>query len=147
MQDGFLSLPHSLLTFLQSNIYCKVGVNITANLECLQKDLTPSCLTPFAGQLEIGQMAYERHAALQATVGLPTLCQNILRCQIERNPAICVSPAWANTDLPSKFVTHAVLEVYAMWSLYTTLTTVKLPERVTSSASAGTPVVMHAPDG
>ena len=44
-------------------------------------------------------------------------------------------------------MTHAVLEVYAMWSLYTTLTTVKLPERVTSSASAGTPVVMHAPDG
>jgi hypothetical protein len=50
-------------------------------------------------------------------------------------------------DLPSEFVIHAALEVYAMWSLYTTLTTVKLPERVTSSTSAGTPVIMYAPDG
>ena len=148
MQDGYLSLPHSLLTFLQSNVYCKVGVNITANLERLQKDLTPSSRsTPFAGQLEIGRMAYERHAALSATVGLPTPCQNILRRQIKQDPAICLSPIWANMDLPSEFVVHAALEVYAMWSLYTTLTTVKLPKRVTSSTPAGTPVIMHAPDG
>ena len=148
MQGNYLSLPHSLLTFLQSSAYHKVGVNITANLERLCKDLAPSSRSPpFAGQLEIGQLAYEHHAALQATVGLPALCQSILRQQLNRDPAICISPLWASSSLPAKFTSYAVLEAYAMWSLYTVLTTIKLPERVTSSTPAGTPVVMHAPDG
>jgi len=148
LQGHYLSLPHSLLTFLQSSAYHKVGVNITANLERLCKDLVPSSRSPpFAGQLEIGQLAYEHHAASQATVGLPALCRSILRRQLNRDPAICISPLWASTSLPVKFSSHAVLEAYAMWSLYTTLTTIKLPVRVSSSTPAGTPVVMHAPDG
>ena len=70
LQGHYLSLPHSLLTFLQSSAYCKVGVNITANLERLWKDLAPSSRSPlFSGQLEIGQLAYAKHhAASQATV-------------------------------------------------------------------------------
>ncbi|KAF8833122.1 hypothetical protein BDN67DRAFT_986235, partial [Paxillus ammoniavirescens] len=108
MQDGHLSLPHCLLTFLQSNAYHKVDVNITANLEHLRKDLIPSSwLTPFAGQLEISQIVYEHCAALQATVGLSTLCRSILQHQIDWNPMICISPTWANMNLPSEFITHA----------------------------------------
>ena len=78
---------------------------------------------------------------------LPALCQSILRQQLNRDPAVCISPLWASTSLPAKFTNHAVLEAYAMWSLYSILTTIKLPERVSSSTPAGTPVVMHAPDG
>lgn len=148
MQDGGLQLPHALLAFLQSSSYLKVGVDITANLERLHKELIPSsCSTSFAGHLEIGRMAYNRRAALHPSIRLPTLCRNILRHRIDRDPSICISPVWASTNLPSEFSAHASLEVYAMWSLYTTLNSVKLPEKVSSLTPAGTPVIMRAPDG
>ena len=120
-------------------------MNITANLECLHRDLAPSSHSPpFAGQLEIGQLAYEHHAAFQATVGLPALCQGILRQQLNRDPAICISPLWASSSLPAKFTSYAVLEAYAIWSLYTILTTIKLPERVTSSTPDGRTIARGA---
>ena len=88
-------------------------------------------------------MAYDRHAALQVNVGLPTLCQTILRHRIDRDPAICLSPVWASVNLPLEFSAHAVLEFSAMWSLYATLNFIRL----SSLTAAGTPVIMHAADG
>ena len=109
--------------------------------------ISSSHSTPFAGQVEIGRMAYDRHAALQVNVGLPTLCQTILRHQIDRDPEICLSPVWASVNLSSEFSAHAVLEVYVMWSLYATLNFIRLSEKVFSLTAAGTPVIMRAADG
>lgn len=148
MQDGFISLPHSLLTFLQSRAYRKVGINVTSDLRRLQADCIPaSRLTPFSGQLDVGQMASERNAAHIGNTSMTTLCTNVLRKHITRDPMICISPLWGISELPPSFIEHAALEIYAMWSIYHALTAIEAPQKVTFSTPGGTAVTMYAPDG
>ncbi|KAG2103734.1 uncharacterized protein F5147DRAFT_808699 [Suillus discolor] len=148
MQDGYISLPHSLLMFFQSKAYRKVGVNVMSNLQRLQGDCIPACRSVlFAGSIDVGQMARERDAAPSGSSRIVTLCANVLRRRITRDSVVCISPAWGHSELPSQFVQHAVLESYATWSLYLTLTTVKAPQNVTGSTPGGTAVTMYAPDG
>ncbi|KAG1729206.1 uncharacterized protein EDB91DRAFT_1060137 [Suillus paluster] len=148
MQDGFISLPHSLLTFIQSRAYCKVGINVTSNLQRLHADCIPaSRLTPFAGQLDVGQMASERNAAHIGNTSMTTLCTNVLRKHVTQDPMICISPLWGISELPPSFIQHAALDIYATWSIYHALTAIEAPQKVTFSTPGGTAVTMYAPDG
>ena len=148
MQDGHISLPHRLLTFIQSSAYQKVGINITSNFQRLWNDCTENCHSlPFLGQVDLEHMAKTRTGTHQPVIGIEGLCASILRKQISRNPAISISSTWNQFDLPSSYIDHVVMEMYVISSLYSVLSTFNNPKEVSKTTPGGTPVKMLAPDG
>ncbi|KAG0702960.1 hypothetical protein DFH29DRAFT_998915 [Suillus ampliporus] len=134
--------------FLCDSRDCKVGINVTSNLQWLHVDCIPaSRLTPFAGQLDVGQMASERNAAHIGNTSMATLCTNVLRKHVTQDPMICISPLWGISELPPSFIQHAALDIYATWSIYHALTAIEAPQKVTFLTPGGTAVTMYAPDG
>jgi hypothetical protein len=74
VQHGHIELPHSLLTFLQSHFFKKVGINIGSNLKRLHRDCGfDESSPPFVGATELGAMAKERGAAVKRNVALADL--------------------------------------------------------------------------
>jgi hypothetical protein len=148
MQDGRISLPHRLLTFMQSAAYQKVGINIASSFQRLWNDCTENChFLPFLGQSDLEHMAKTRTGTHQPVIGIEGLCASILRKHVSRNPAISISRAWDQFYLPSSHIDHVVMEMYVIWSLYSVLSTFNNPKEVSKMTPGGTPVKMLAPDG
>lgn len=148
MQDGRISLPHRLLTFMQSAAYQKVGINIASCFQRLWNDCSENCHSlPFLGQGDLEHMAKTRTGTHQPVIGIEGLCASILRKRVSRNPAISISSAWDQFYLPSSYIDHVVMEMYVIWSLYSVLSTFNNPKEVSKMTPGGTPVKMLAPDG
>ena len=148
MHDGYISLPHRFLAFLQSHACRKVGINILSNLRRLWNDSAQSSRSPpFLGDIDLQQLAKARTNIQQSIFGIEGLCSLVLRKRILRDPAICVSKVWSQTDLPTSFFNHAVLETYALLSLYSTLSTLQCPREVSMTTPGGTHVKLFSPDG
>lgn len=148
MQDGRISLPHRLLTFMQSAAYQKVGINIASSFRRLWNDCTENCHSlPFLGQGDLEHMAKTRTTTYQSVIGIEGLCASILRKHISRNPAISISSTWDQFDLPSPYIDHVVMEMYVIMSLYSVLSNFNNPKEVSKMTPGGTPVKMLAPDG
>jgi hypothetical protein len=148
MQDGRISLPHRLLTFMQSAAYQKVGINIASSFQRLWNDCTENCHSlPFLGQGDLEHMAKTRTGTHQPVIGIEGLCASILRKRVSRNPAISISSTWDQFYLPSSYIDHVVMEMYVIWSLYSVLITFNNPKEVSKMTPGGTPVKMLAPDG
>ena len=148
MQDGHIFLPHRLLTFMQSAAYQKVGFNIMSSFQRLWNDCSENCHSlPFLGQVDLEHMAKTRTGTHQPVIGIEGLCTSILRKRISRNPAISISSTWDQSNLPTSFIDHVVMEMYAISSLYSILSTFNNPKEVSKMMPGGTPVKMMAPDG
>jgi hypothetical protein len=148
MQDGRISLPHRLLTFMQSAAYQKVGINIASSFRRLWNDCTENCHSlPFLGQGDLEHMAKTRTTTYQSVIGIEGLCASILRKHISRNPAISISSTWDQFDLPSPYIDHVVMEMYVIMSLHSVLSNFNNPKEVSKMTPGGTPVKMLAPDG
>ncbi|CDO73771.1 hypothetical protein BN946_scf185015.g99 [Trametes cinnabarina] len=148
IEDGIIKLPSSLLTFLRSPLYRKVGVNISADFKRLHADCGFATTDPpFAGHFELGAMAVSRNAALRRNVSLTELVRNVLRRSVEKDPVIRVSTHWADRELLPEFIHYAALDVYAVWEVYSALGTMDSAQLVTSESSGGTSVALYAPDG
>ncbi|KAG6379505.1 hypothetical protein JVT61DRAFT_9996 [Boletus reticuloceps] len=146
---GLIQISYQKTVYLiKSNAYLKVGMNIVSNFRRLHDDCTPTCQAlPFAGQVDLAQMARERGAAQPGVVGITTLCSNVLRNHLSQDPSICVSSTWGQAQLPASFINQATLDVYAVWAVYMALKTVDASQPVSSATPGGTPVTMFAPDG
>jgi hypothetical protein len=148
MRDGYISLPHRFLAFLQSQAYRKVGINILSNLRRLWNDSAQSPRSlPFLGDIDLQQLAKARTNTHQSIFGIDGLCSLVLRKHILHDPAICVSKVWSQTDLPTSFIDHAVLETYALSSLYSALSTMQCPREVSMTTPGGMHVKLFSPDG
>ncbi|KAF8130597.1 hypothetical protein EV363DRAFT_1296676 [Boletus edulis] len=102
---------------------------------------------PFAGQVDLAQMAREQGAAQLGVVGITTLCSNVLQNHLSQDLSICVSSTWGQAQLPASFINQATLDVYAVWAVYMALKTVNASQPVSSATPGGTPITMFAPDG
>ena len=148
MQDGRIFLPHRLLTFMQSAAYQKVGFNIASSFNRLWNDCSENCHSlPFLGQVDLEHMAKTRTGIHQPVIGIEGLCASILRKRISRNPAISISSTWDQSHLPASYIDHVVMEMYAISSLYSILSTFNNPKEVSKTTPGGTRVKMLAPDG
>ncbi|EIW52507.1 uncharacterized protein TRAVEDRAFT_24023 [Trametes versicolor FP-101664 SS1] len=148
IEDGKIRLPSSLLTFLRSPLYRKVGVNIGADFKKLFADCGFSLGDPvFAGHVELGALAVSRNAAMRRGVGLADLVRNVLRRSLNKDPNIRVSTRWADRELLPDFVAYAALDVYAVWAVYAILGTMETAQLVTTDSPGGSPVTLYASDG
>ena len=148
MQDGRIFLPHRLLTFMQSAEYQKVGFNIASSFNWLWNDCSENCHSqPFLGQVDLEHMAKTRTGTNLPVIGIEGLCASILRKRILRNPAISISSTWDQSNLPASYIDHVVMEMYAISSLYTILSTFNNPKEFSKTTPGGTRVKMLAPDG
>ncbi|KAF9231664.1 hypothetical protein BU15DRAFT_82124 [Melanogaster broomeanus] len=148
VENGYVNLPHSLLTFLRAPCFTKAGVGISADFKRLQKDcrFTPSS-QPFAGELELGTMARARGVQVKKNVGLGELVAVLLRHYLPNDPHIRVSPRWADPVLPPPYVEYATLDVYATLLVYLRLAGMTVTPPVTATTPARTPVTLTSPDG
>jgi hypothetical protein len=148
MQDGRICLPHRFLTFLQSAAYQKVGISIASSFQRLWNDCNKNCHSlPFLGQVDLEHMAKTRTGTHQPVIGIEGLCASILRKRIARNPAISISSTWDHFNLPTSYIDHVMMEMYAISSLHSILSTFNLPKEISKTTPGGTPVKMLAPDG
>ncbi|KAF8953970.1 hypothetical protein BDZ97DRAFT_2082274 [Flammula alnicola] len=135
LHEGHLNLPHSLITFLRSSVYTKVGVGIGADFKKLHSNCGYSAGDPqFSGYIELGSMAYDHHAAKRRNTSLSDLTTTLLRHSLNKDPAIRVTPRWADKDLPQSFIDYAVLDAYALWKIYTTLDSLAAPLSIHSES-------------
>ncbi|KAF8834798.1 hypothetical protein BDN67DRAFT_1016146 [Paxillus ammoniavirescens] len=148
IRDGYISLPHALMAFLQSPVYTKIGINIVTDLKRLHSACSALTHTaPFLGHADIGIMAKGRNAAPKGCATLPMLSSIVLHHSLPQEPNVCVSSHWGKVRLPENFIMHAAWEVFAIWSIYSTLGTMDKPQTVSSHTPGGTSVTMMAPDG
>ncbi|GBE82644.1 hypothetical protein SCP_0410290 [Sparassis crispa] len=148
LQNGQLQLPHSLLTFLCSPAYKKVGVNISADFKKLQADCGFIAKdAEFSGQIELGTMAVERNAAKRKNTSLVDLSASILRCALIKDPMIRVSTHWSDSELSQEFVNYAALDVFATWEIFHHLNGMAISQPVTAESLGGTAVTLHSTDG
>ncbi|KAL6307399.1 hypothetical protein BKA93DRAFT_747778 [Sparassis latifolia] len=127
VQDGVLHLPQSLLTFLRSPLYTKVGVNISADSKKLQADCGFSAEdTPFSGQIELA---------------------TLLHRSLLKDATIHVSPHWGDAELHPDFIKYAALDAYTTWEVYSHLSNMGVLQFVTSDTPGGTPATLFLPDG
>ncbi|KAF8432539.1 hypothetical protein L210DRAFT_3650237 [Boletus edulis BED1] len=148
IQRGHINLPHSLLAFLWSPFFKKVGNNIGADLKWLYRDCGFAEFSPpFAGSVELDSMAKEHGAAAKWNVSLADLVSSQLCAYLPKNQQIQVSPQWANTPLPQEFIDHAVLDIYAISEVHQQLLGLQVAQPITSKSSGGTPVAWLATDG
>ena len=147
MQDGRIFLPHRLLTFMQSAAYQKVGFNITSSFQRLWNDCSENCHSlPFLGQGDIEHIAKTCNGTHQSVIGIEGLCASILWKHLSQNPAISISRTWDQFNLPSSYIDHVVMEMFAISSLYSVLSTFNNPKEDSKMTPGGTPVKMLAPD-
>ncbi|KAG1871813.1 hypothetical protein DFJ58DRAFT_837127 [Suillus subalutaceus] len=96
LENGVIKLTHSLLVFLYSSLFKKVGVSVRADFKRLQNDCGMYHGTasdePFAGHVELGAMAKERGATVKRTVELAKLVRILLGRHLPKDPQVCVSP-------------------------------------------------------
>ncbi|KAF8134402.1 hypothetical protein EV363DRAFT_1561939 [Boletus edulis] len=148
IHHGHIDLPHSLLTFLRSPSFKKVGINIGADFKRLQCDCGKNASSlPFSGYIELGSMAKDRGVAVKRNVALAELVGTQLRAFLPKDPHIQVSPRWADVPLPSEFVSHAVLDVYAVSEVYQRLLGLEVAQPITAKTPGGTPVALLASNG
>ncbi|KAI1787068.1 hypothetical protein LXA43DRAFT_1098652 [Ganoderma leucocontextum] len=148
IKDGFLHLPNSLITFLRTSSYKKVGVGLDADFKRLYKDCGfTRADPPFTGQLDLGGMAKDRGAATRRNTSLVQLVETVLRRQLVKDPDIQVSRQWADEDLHDDFRTYAALDAVASWLVYEQLQTMDVIEVITATTPGGTPVTLIANDG
>ena len=148
MQDGYINLPHRFLAFLQSQAYRKIGINILSSFQRLWNDSAQSPKSPpFLGDIDLQQLAKARTNTCQSIFGIEGLCSLVLQKHIFCDPAICISNVWGQTDLPTSFINHAVLETYALSSLYAALRNMQCPQEVSMTTLGGTRVKLFSPDG
>ncbi|KAF8451047.1 hypothetical protein L210DRAFT_3640047 [Boletus edulis BED1] len=120
IQRGHINLPHSLLAFLWSPFFKKVGNNIGADLKWLYCDCGFAEFSPpFAGSVELDPRAKEHGAAAKWNVSLADL----------------------------EFIDHAVLDIYAISEVHQQLLGLQVAQPITSKSSGGTPVAWLATDG
>ena len=60
---------------------------------------------------------------------------------------IQVSPRWADVPLPPEFISHAVLDVYAVAEVHQRLLGLEVAQPITAKTPGGTPVALLASDG
>ncbi|KNZ76280.1 hypothetical protein J132_10954 [Termitomyces sp. J132] len=110
--DG--GLPNSFLTFLCSPKICKVGIKINADLKQLFKDCGfTEKHQPFVGAIELGHLSKEKNIMTNAGLGLANLTAQILQLFLPKDPSICISTTWDNSELTDSQENYAVLNVYA----------------------------------
>ncbi|KAJ8582357.1 hypothetical protein M405DRAFT_876164 [Rhizopogon salebrosus TDB-379] len=149
VENGFIKLPHSLLVFLRSPLFKKVGVNIGADFKRLQNDcgMDTRQSEPFVGQVELGGMAKERGAAVKKTAGLAELVATFLHRHLLKDPQVRISPRWADPVLPPEYTSYAVLDVYSVSLVYQQLAGMDIARPVRADTPGGTEIALLAPDG
>ncbi|KAI0704374.1 hypothetical protein BC835DRAFT_1317043 [Cytidiella melzeri] len=147
---GHLNLPPPLLTFLRSSRIRKLGVHVKGDLTRLFNDCGFSAATDqaFVGATEIGALAKLRGLCSRASISLVDLTALILKRHLPKDESIRVSTGWDNKELSVAHRTYAALDVYAVWSLYQTLSNMTaMAQPVTKDSSPGTPVRLLSRDG
>ncbi|KAF8833475.1 hypothetical protein BDN67DRAFT_916912 [Paxillus ammoniavirescens] len=148
LRDGYIDLPHSFLVFMQSPCFTKVGVGIGADFTRLQRNCHISANNkPFVGQVELGVMAKHRGVQIKKNVSLADLVAVLLHQYLLKDPAVRVSPRWADSALPREYVDYAVLDAYATNQVYLRLAGMKIAPPVTATTPGGTSVILVSPDG
>ncbi|KAG2057228.1 hypothetical protein BDR06DRAFT_969438 [Suillus hirtellus] len=123
LENGVIKLPQSLLVFLHSLLFKKVG------------------------HVELGAMAKECGATVKRTVGLAKLIRILLSRHLPKDPQVHVSPWWADAVLPQEYINYAVLNVYAVSQVHLQLTGMDIAEPVVATTPSGTAIALLAPDG
>ncbi|KAG0696824.1 hypothetical protein DFH29DRAFT_1024356, partial [Suillus ampliporus] len=151
LENGVIKLPHSLLLFLHSPLFKKVGVSIGADFKRLQNDCGmhhgAASDEPFAGHMELGAMAKEHGATVKRTVGLAELVGILLGRHLPKDPQVRVSPRWADAVLPQEYINYAVLDVYAVSQVHLQLVGMDIAQPVVATTPSGTAIALLAPDG
>ncbi|KAF8633831.1 hypothetical protein AX17_004351 [Amanita inopinata Kibby_2008] len=149
IHQGYLHLPHSLLTFLRTPCMRKVGVNIKSDLTRLFNNcgFKQGVDPPFVGALELAQLAKEKNAAPRANVGLADLCSAVLRKYLPKDPSIRISEEWSAVPLSDAHANYAALDVYATWKIFRALQVKSHGITVNQTTPGGTPVYLYSSDG
>ena len=149
MQDIHISLPYALLTFLHSSVYRKIGLDISVTFKYLQSDCSPITGTGpiFTGHVDLGMLMRSCCATILGTMSTPALCAALLHRHFNKDPSICISTLWVDTELNPGFLQYAAPDAFTMWSIHDVLSKADAPHVVNDSTPDGTPVTMFAPDG
>jgi hypothetical protein len=138
-------LPTALLSFLQNPQILKAGRNVTQDLKRLEKE----CIShiPFAGAVELAQLAKARGVVSDARVGLADLCAAVLHARLDKSTPLRVSTDWDNAQLSPEQIHYAALDAWVSLQIYHRLSQIPLPGLITESTLPGTPVSVLQDDG
>lgn len=141
-------MPSGLLTFFHSPHIRKVGVKISADLKRLFHDcgFIEGKDQPFEGAVELGKIAKETGAAMQANIGLLDLCASILKHFLSKEVDIRVSLSWDQNPLPDAHIQYAALDAFATWQVFKALQGGNIGNAVDASTIGGTPVALFSSD-
>ena len=109
-------LPRALTNFLLEPHIIKVGSRVKTDLQRLQKESGSE--REFSGFIELAQMAKACQASQNARVGLAELSALVLKQQLPKDKAICISDQWDNEVLSEDQVSYAVRDAYASLQIY-----------------------------
>lgn len=101
----------------------------------------------FAGYIELGSVAKDRGVAVKQNAALGELVGTQLHAFLPKDPHIQVSPRWADIPLPPEFISHAVLDVYAVVEVHQRLLGLEIAKPINAKTPGGTPVALLASDG
>lgn len=133
---------------MRSERVFKVGVHIKADFTKLFKDCGfKAGDPPFAGAVELGQLAKARNAADRSNVSLQKLVEFILRQHLPKDTNVRISKSWEQPQLSPQHITYASVDAYATWAVFDELQTrvvgtssSRFASASTSRLPAGTPV-------
>lgn len=127
----------------------KVGANLHSQLDRLFTDCGPSIgPTPFAGGINLGEMAKSRQRISSSNASIVDLAAAIPRHSLNNDNSLrrsnqCIQPSTDKT-----FAQLAALDAFASLAVYTSLKEdIEVGQPITSKASGGAPVTMFGRDG
>lgn len=125
----------------------KVGVRIEADFKRLFRDcgLTDDD-PPFVGAIELSQLAVQRKLIASRAISLASLVETLQKQHLPKPSTTRVSLDWAEPELSDDQKEYAARNVYAIFSVYESITRVPAPEPVTKATPGLTPVLLLARD-
>ena len=132
--ERFLSLP---------NVY-KIGRAVKADLQRLTREV--NAVQPFAGGIELVNMAHEWGLVPNKKVSLAELCARILHFRLDKDPAIRTSTTWEDNTLPELHIQYAALDAWVSWKIYQVLLKIPVPGKLQTDAESGTAIALWTED-
>ena len=102
---------------------------------------------PFAGALDLANLAKAKSVISDARVGLADLCATVLHARLDKSSPLRVRTDWDNDELSSEQLKYAALDAWVSLQIYQKLSHVSPPEKITQFTLPGTPVSILQDDG
>ncbi len=122
-----------------------MGRNVGQDLKRLQKECKSPI--PFAGALDLANLAKAKSVISDARVGLADLCATVLHARLDKSSPLRVRTDWDNDELSSEQLKYAALDAWVSLQIYQKLSHVSPPEKITQFTLPGTPVSILQDDG